>query len=245
MAHNIVVLTGAGISAESGVKTFRDHDGLWENQRIEDVATPEAFMRDPQRVQQFYNQRRAQLQQVKPNTAHQALAKFEHQFLQHPGNRFLLVTQNVDDLHERAGSQQLLHMHGELLLSHCTHTRQVQPQSGDITAHSLCQCCNTATLRPHIVWFGEMPLHMDTIYLALEDCDLFVSIGTSGHVYPAAGFVEVARNNGAHTVEINLEPSQNNSLFRQHIHGPAGKEVAPFFQQLLEQGFHQPKNQNI
>lgn len=225
--QKIVVLTGAGISAESGVKTFRDNDGLWENHRIEDVATPEAFARDPELVQHFYNLRRAQLNDVAPNSAHQALAAFEQHFLQKTDNEFLLVTQNVDNLHDRAGSKNLLHMHGELALSRCINSGQIHQQEQPITPESRCTCCHTNhnTLRPHIVWFGEMPLYMDTIYQALEQCDLFISIGTSGHVYPAAGFVEIARAAGAYTLEINLEPSQVNRLFHQHIQGPAGTEV--------------------
>ena len=230
--RRIVVLTGAGISAESGLKTFRDADGLWENHRIEDVATPEAFVRDPALVQKFYNARRAQLASVKPNAAHLALAAFERQF----GGQFLLVTQNVDDLHDRAGSRHLLHMHGELLKSRCLVSGRIFDQPGDITNEVMCPCCNRPTLRPHIVWFGEMPLYMDEIYQALEQCDLFVSIGTSGHVYPAAGFVEVANQAGAHTVEINLEPSRGEDAFAERIYGPATRSVGEYFTQLLQDG---------
>ncbi|MEC8442712.1 MAG: Sir2 family NAD+-dependent deacetylase [Pseudomonadota bacterium] len=225
----IVVLTGAGISAESGIRTFRDNDGLWENHRLEDVATPEAFARNAELVQRFYNERRAQLHDVHPNAAHIALAEFEKSF---PGE-FLLVTQNVDHLHGVAGSDKLIHMHGELRKSRCINTDQIHHQENAITDSSLCDCCGTATLRPHIVWFGEMPLDMDNIYQALEQCDLFISIGTSGHVYPAAGFVEVARESGAHTVEINLEPSQRAATFHQSIHGPASTAVPEFFSALL------------
>lgn len=236
MSKHIVVLTGAGISAESGVKTFRDNDGLWENHRLEDVATPEAFQRDPQLVQRFYNARRAQLQDVEPNEAHLSLARFEQDFLKAgPNNKFLLITQNVDNLHDRAGSKNLLHMHGELMLSRCSKSQQVFTQQADIKADSLCTCCQQPNLRPHIVWFGEMPLYMDEIYQALENCDLFISIGTSGHVYPAAGFVEVARNSGAKTVEINPERSQVNNLFHQHIQGKAGTSVPEYFADLLTQ----------
>lgn len=220
----IVVLTGAGISAESGIRTFRDNNGLWENHRLEDVATPEAFARNPELVQRFYNERRAQLHDVHPNAAHIALAEFEKSF---PGE-FLLVTQNVDHLHAAAGSDRLIHMHGELRKSRCINTNQIHHQENAITDSSLCDCCGTATLRPHIVWFGEMPLYMDDIYQALEQCDLFISIGTSGHVYPAAGFVEVARESGAHTVEINLEPSKNMNLFETKIYGKASTELPNF-----------------
>lgn len=225
---NVVVLTGAGISAESGLSTFRDNDGLWENHRVEDVATPEAFDRDPELVQRFYNMRRAALQDVEPNPAHEALAAAEKHF-----ESFLLVTQNVDDLHERAGSKQLLHMHGELLKKRCVQCHQVDAIIGELGAESVCESCQrTGSLRPHIVWFGEMPLYMDTIMSALMQCDLFVSIGTSGSVYPAAGFVEIADRSGAHTVELNLEPSDKNNQFNQSIHGPASQIVPAYFNQI-------------
>lgn len=227
--RRIVVLTGAGVSAESGVNTFRDNGGLWENHRIEDVATPEAFERNPTLVQRFYNLRRAQLATVQPNPAHRALADFEQQF----EGDFLLVTQNVDDLHDRAGSSHLLHMHGELKKARCVKTHRIYDIDTDITDASLCPCCQQPNLRPHIVWFGEMPLFMDTIYQALERCDLFVSIGTSGHVYPAAGFVEVARAAGAHTVEINLEPSRVRDAFEERLYGKAGELLPEYLQRLL------------
>lgn len=230
--QRIVVLTGAGISTESGINTFRDSGGLWENHRLEDVATPEAFERNPDLVQRFYNARRAQLSNVKPNPAHIALAEFEAEFISKFNGEFLLVTQNVDHLHSAAGSNNLIHMHGELLKSRCTKTHNIYQQTTDITAHSLCHCCQQPQLRPHIVWFGEMPLYMDTIYQALESCDLFISIGTSGNVYPAAGFVEVANAAGAHTVEINLEPSNGAAAFKDAIHGPASIEVPAFLSSL-------------
>ena len=226
--QRIVVLTGAGISAESGINTFRDNGGLWENHRMEDVATPEAFARDPGLVQHFYNARRAQLNDVKPNPAHLALAEFEKNF----DGEYLLVTQNVDDLHDRAGSQNLIHMHGELKKSRCTRTDKIYEQVGDITETTLCVCCGTPTLRPHIVWFGEMPLMMDEIYQALDQCDLFLSIGTSGHVYPAAGFVEVARQAGARTVEINKEASLGIDHFQEAIQGLASVEVPAFLKSI-------------
>lgn len=230
--QNIVVLTGAGISAESGIRTFRAADGLWENHRIEDVATPEAFERDPELVHQFYNQRREQLllPDIHPNPAHQALAKLE----QGCTEQFLLVTQNIDNLHERAGSHNLIHMHGELLNLRCITSGQVFSNHQPVAPEARCRCCGqTGTLRPDIVWFGEMPMQMELIYEALESCDLFVSIGTSGHVYPAAGFVEVANSVGAETVEINLEPSKKQSAFDRHIYGPASREVPLFVESLI------------
>ena len=223
--NKIVILTGAGISAESGLSTFRDNNGLWDDHRVEDVATPEAFDRDPELVHRFYNMRRSALNTVEPNAAHLALAAAEKTF-----ESFLLVTQNVDDLHERAGSKNLLHMHGELLKKRCVQCHQISFQQTDLSLGSSCEYCERiGTLRPHIVWFGEMPLSMDEIMLALMQCELFVSIGTSGTVYPAAGFVEVANQSGAHAVELNLEPSDQNSQFKQSIHGPASQLVAQFF----------------
>ncbi|MBQ0760182.1 MAG: NAD-dependent protein deacylase [Zhongshania sp.] len=221
----IVVLTGAGISAESGIKTFRAEDGLWEEHRVEDVATPEGFAADPVLVQRFYNGRRTQLLSdvVKPNAAHVALAKLEQEF----GDRLLVVTQNIDNLHERAGSKNVIHMHGELLKMRCAYTDVIYPIAGDISVDDRCECCGMrGALRPHIVWFGEMPLQMDEIYDAIEACDLFVAIGTSGNVYPAAGFVRQAAISGSHTMEINLEPSAVESAFAEHRYGMAG-EVVP------------------
>ncbi len=234
---SIVVLTGAGISAESGIKTFRADDGLWENHRVEDVATPEAFERDPWLVQKFYNERRRPLlssssldqksleQEIRPNPAHKALAKLEAEF----DGDFLLVTQNIDNLHEQGGSQNILHMHGEVLKMRCKSTENVFDCFNDIQVADLCDCCGEANnLRPHIVWFGEMPLYMDEIALAISNCDLFVSIGTSGNVYPAAGFVQMANQAGAQTIEINLEESLVASNFDQAVYGKAG-EVLPIW----------------
>lgn len=226
--QHVVVLTGAGISAESGLSTFRDNNGLWDNHRVEDVATPEAFDRDPVLVHRFYNMRRAALTAVQPNAAHQALAQAEQRF-----ESFMLVTQNVDDLHERAGSKQLLHMHGELLKIRCVQCHRVSSHDQDLSIESVCEHCQrSGTVRPHIVWFGEMPLYMDDIMRALLQCDLFVSIGTSGTVYPAAGFVELANRAGAHTVELNLEPSDQHSQFKESRHGPASELVPEFFKQI-------------
>ena len=228
----IVVLTGAGISAESGLKTFRDNDGLWENHRVEDVATPEAFQRNPELVYRFYNLRREQLQspQVKPNAAHHALAKLEAEF----DDKLMLVTQNVDNLHERAGSQHVVHMHGDLLSSRCCHSGNVMQTTEAYDSKSFCTCCETpSAIRPNIVWFGEMPMHMESIHNALLGADWFIAIGTSGNVYPAAGFVEVAKYAGAKTVELNLEPSNNAVLFDQQISGEASRVVPEFLEKTF------------
>lgn len=228
-APNIVILTGAGISRESGLATFRDTDGIWQQVRIEDVATPEAYRRDPARVQAFYNARRAQLAEVAPNAAHLALADLDRRW---PGG-LLLVTQNVDDLHDRAGSRRLLHMHGELRRAWCLACDTTLGWDEDLSVATACPACATiGRVRPHIVWFGEMPLHMDAIEAALAGCDLFVSIGTSGNVYPAAGFVAEVRGR-AETVELNLEPSEGTHLFDRAIHGPATRIVPDFVADLL------------
>ncbi|MBD2858003.1 NAD-dependent protein deacylase [Spongiibacter sp. KMU-158] len=231
--QSIVVLTGAGVSAESGIKTFRASDGLWEDHRIEEVATPEGFEANPELVQRFYNQRRQQLLSgdVQPNPAHIALAKLEAEFT----GEVLLVTQNVDDLHERAGSKNLIHMHGELLKMHCRYSQQVFDIHTDIQTRDRCPCCGLpGALRPHIVWFGEMPLEMDRIANALDNCDLFIAVGTSGHVYPAAGFVQQARMAGAETLEQNLESSVVGSAFSYGLYGPAGETLPDFVAGLLE-----------
>ncbi len=227
----IVVLTGAGISRESGLATFRDADGIWAKVRIEDVATPEAFARDPARVQAFYNARRAQLRDpaVQPNAAHLALAELERRW---PAG-FLLVTQNVDDLHARAGSRRLLQMHGALRRARCLACRESCDWDADIAPESACPACGRAgRLRPDIVWFGEMPMHMEAIAAALSRCGLFVSIGTSGAVYPAAGFVAEVRGR-AETVELNLEPSEGARMFDRAVHGPATQIVPAFVAELL------------
>ncbi|MCJ9428354.1 NAD-dependent deacylase [Kordiimonas marina] len=226
---NIVILTGAGISAESGIMTFRDAGGLWEQQRIEDVATPEAFVRDPARVQAFYNERRAALYTVAPNRAHEALARLEREY---PGT-VTIVTQNVDDLHERAGSSRVVHMHGELRKVRCRMCGNVIEWEDDVEEDSGCpDCCTVGRLRPHIVWFGEVPLYIDEISSLLEEADLFISIGTSGEVYPAAGFVIEVKEH-THTIEINLEPSRGASLFDECRQGPAGILVPALVDELL------------
>jgi NAD-dependent deacetylase len=226
---SIVILTGAGISAESGLATFRASDGLWEQHRIEDVATPEGFVRDPALVHRFYNERRRQLQTVEPNAAHIALAELEKKW----EGPVLLVTQNVDDLHERSGSHRLIHMHGELKKARCLHCGSVHEWNGDTGPEGPCPACGKApALRPHIVWFGEMPLFMETIYTALDDCDLFIAIGTSGNVYPAAGFVQATRP-GAQTLELNLEPSLVASNFEKRRQGKASVLVPALVKELL------------
>jgi NAD-dependent deacetylase len=227
---NLVILTGAGISAESGVPTFRGSSGFWEGHRIEDVASPEGFARNPAVVQNFYNQRRARLREVAPNPAHSALAELEQKW---PGD-FLLVTQNVDDLHERAGSRRLIHMHGELQKARCRRCAGVAAWLADLGPQSACPACaSLGSLRPHIVWFGEMPLEMDAITAALESADTFVAIGTSGQVYPAAGFVQIAAHAGARTIEVNLESSANFSLFAECRLGRAGLRVPELAAELL------------
>jgi NAD-dependent deacetylase len=230
----IVVLTGAGISAESGIRTFRASDGLWEDHRVEDVATPEGYVRNPEHVLTFYNQRRQALSQpqIKPNAAHYALAELQQKF----DGEFLLVTQNIDNLHERAGSTNVIHMHGELLKVHCPKSKKVFPWPNDLTSSDHCTCCQPAMpLRPHIVWFGEMPLEMDTIYKHLLNADLFIAIGTSGKVYPAAGFVQEATQAGADSIEINLDDSDTGSYFTQLRRGKATELVPPLVASLLNQ----------
>lgn len=230
----IVVLTGAGISAESGIKTFRAADGLWENHKIEEVATPEAFVANPELVHRFYNLRRKPIaeQQVSPNQAHLALAKLQ----QASSVELTLVTQNIDDLHERAGSDKVLHMHGEILKIRCTESNQVFDCTADISINNKCDCCDLAsTLRPHIVWFGEMPMYMDYIYQKLSECDLFVAIGTSGNVYPAAGFVEMANRAGAQSLELNLEASNVANQFTKAEYGAATEVVPAWVESVLEQ----------
>ena len=227
---NIVVLTGAGISAESGLATFRGPDGLWEGHRVEDVATPEAFARDPALVHAFYDARRARLAQVEPNAAHRALARLDAEW---PGE-LLIVTQNVDDLHERAGARRVLHMHGELKSAWCRRCDARTRWQEDLGHHPACPACGeSGGLRPDIVWFGEMPYEMDRIDRALMEADLFVSIGTSGAVYPAAGFVQTARYCGAQTLEMNLDPSLASYHFHESRIGRAGELVPAWVEEIL------------
>ena len=231
-APGIVILTGAGISQELGLPTFRDAGGVWATVNLEEVATPAAFARDPARVQEFYNLRRRQLQDpaVRPDAAHDALARLE---ASRPGE-VMLVTQNIDDLHERAGSRGVVHMHGELLKARCTACGRTTRWYDDITAADACpSCAIEGQLRPHVVWFGEMPLELDAIYQGLAECRLFLAIGTSGQVQPAAGFVEEARRAGAHTVELNLEPSEVGSRFAERLYGRATRIVPEYVDKLL------------
>jgi NAD-dependent deacetylase len=259
--RNIVVLTGAGISADSGLATFRGADGLWEGHRVEDVATPEAYARDPALVHQFYDARRARLSEVEPNAAHRALARLDAEW---PGE-LLIVTQNVDDLHERAGANRLLHMHGELAKGWCLACGERFPWQGPMSPSTVrpepveglhfsrdasegqpfdklrtngsvnaCPSCQAVgQIRPDIVWFGEMPYEMERIEDALRGADLFVSIGTSGAVYPAAGFVQTARYCGAHCIEMNLEPSQGSIFFDESRMGRAAELVPAWVEEMV------------
>ncbi|HVY87554.1 MAG TPA: Sir2 family NAD+-dependent deacetylase [Hyphomonadaceae bacterium] len=229
----IVVLTGAGVSAESGMGTFRDRDGIWTRHSLDDVATPEGFARNPRLVHDFYNARRRALRDARPNIAHFALARLE-QSVRSAGGDLMLVTQNVDNLHEKAGSSSLLHMHGELSRVMCASCGAKGVWDEDLFTDTECWTCGrVGRLRPDVVWFGEMPYGMDDIYGRLSSCDLFVSIGTSGEVYPAAGFVHEARRAGAHTVELNLEPSLNHRDFGEGRYGPATQVVDEWVTNLL------------
>jgi NAD-dependent deacetylase len=230
----IFVLTGAGISAESGVATFRDAGGVWAKYDYRDVATPQGFARDPDLVHEFYNGRRAALPGVAPNPAHEALARLERE-LEARGGELYLCTQNVDDLHERGGSKRVVHMHGALGSTRCDACGHAFPdQEPRSTADACTACGREGKLRPDVVWFGEMPMFMDEIDQALKRADLFVSIGTSGSVYPAAGFVEEARSRGTRTCEINLERSENAWAFDEGRYGPAGIEVPAWVDDILE-----------
>lgn len=227
---NIVVLTGAGLSAESGVATFRDKGGIWSKYDIEDVATPDAFRRNPSLVHDFYNERRRAHAGVEPNAAHFALARLERE---HQGT-VTVVTQNIDALHEAAGSRNLIHMHGELLKALCALCGERHAWGEDLSLMTACpSCAKRGGMRPDVVWFGEMPYEMESIYRALVGADLFISIGTSGNVYPAAGFVAATREAGAHTVELNLEPSEAAHVFHEAIHGPATRVVPAYVDTLL------------
>ena len=227
--RNIVVLTGAGISAESGIATFRGPGGLWEGHRVEDVCTPEALAADPNLAHRFYDARRAALDAVEPNAAHRALARLDASW---PG-QLLIVTQNVDDLHERAGTTRLRHMHGALRSALCAVCGARRAWTGDLPPRTPCDACSAPSLRPDIVFFGEMPYEMERIEAALAAADLFVSIGTSGAVYPAAGFVQTARYHGAATLELNLDPSAGSAWFAETRLGPASELVPAWVDQLL------------
>lgn len=229
--QNIVILTGAGMSAESGVPTFRGEDGLWEGHHIEIVASPEGFARDPKLVHRFYNLRRAALKTVGPNAGHHALARLEREWR----GEFLLVTQNVDDLHERAGNERLIHMHGELLKARCRNCEAVSMWTEDLSPDTQCPACEkTGGMRPHIVWFGEVPFELETIMNALRSADIFLCIGTSGVVYPAAGFArEAARNAACRLVEFNITNTEISRQFRERVIGPVAVELPKFVEQLL------------
>jgi NAD-dependent deacetylase len=230
----IVVLTGAGVSAESGIATFRDKDGIWAKVDLMDVATPEGFARNPRLVLDFYNRRRRDSRDAKPNAAHLALARLEAEHGANSG-AVLVVTQNIDLLHEAAGTRSLIHMHGQADQSLCSRCQARQPWGEeDLSVDLACASCGKAGgLRPDVVWFGEMPYHMDRIYEELGCAELFLSIGTSGNVYPASGFVAEARRAGAHTVELNLEPSEGASLFHEAHHGPASEVVPMYVERIL------------
>ncbi len=234
---NIVILTGAGISKESGIDTFRDKDGLWTKVNIEDVATPEGFARNPAMVHDFYNERRRGLRNdnIRPNAAHAALARLEAEW---PGE-VLVVTQNIDNLHEEGGSKNLIHMHGEMFKARCAYCHGVHSWREDLSLETVCPACDSSGgMRPHVVWFGEMPFDMDRIYAALARCRLFISVGTSGNVYPAAGFVQEATFTArAHTVELNLEPSEGATLFAEAQYGPATEIVPRYVDKLLAEGW--------
>lgn len=227
--RNIVILTGAGISAESGLRTFRAEDGLWEDHRVEDVCTPEAFRRDPELVQRFYDMRRAATLAAEPNAAHGALARLDAEW---PGE-LLIVTQNIDDLHERAGARRVIHMHGEVRNAWCLGCGERHRWDAALLGEPPCPTCGAAALRPDIVWFGEMPYRLDEIFAALARADLFVSIGTSGAVYPAAGFVQEAAARGARTLELNLERSEGSRWFNETWLGPASALVPQWVEEAL------------
>ncbi len=225
----IVILTGAGISAESGLGTFRDVGGLWSRYDWRDLATPEGFARDPGFVLDFYNWRRARVRGAEPNAAHVALARLERDY----GGPVTLITQNVDDLHERAGHHAVIHMHGTHLTALCAACGHRWPAPEVMGLNDPCPACTASRTRPDVVWFGETPYHMDRIAAALATSGLFLSVGTSGTVYPAAGFAAAARAAGARTVELNLEPSRNATLFEEAQHGPASEIVPAWVDRLV------------
>lgn len=234
MSGSIVILTGAGISKESGLDTFRCEGGVWSRYSLDDVCTPQGYRRNPTLLHNFYNARRAQLAggEVRPNPAHLALARLEREW----PHEVLIVTQNIDNLHERAGSKKIIHMHGDLTKGRCDGCGRVLDWPGEMSVESVCPVCKArGRVRPHVVWFGETPLEMEAIFDALEHCRLFLSIGTSGNVYPAAGFVaHVRERTGATALELNLEPSKGATLFHDAIYGPAGQMVPRFVDDLLD-----------
>ncbi|XBQ17465.1 MAG: NAD-dependent deacylase [Oceanicaulis sp.] len=232
--ENIVILTGAGVSAESGLGTFRDKGGIWAKFDPMKLATPEGFAEDPDAVLDFYNARRKNLKDARPNPAHLALAELEQAWMLAGRGDFLLVTQNIDDLHEQAGSANLLHMHGELLKTRCQRCGWLGADTADMTTARACSGCGKpGGLRPHVVWFGEIPLGMDQIYDALSQADLFLAVGTSGTVWPAAGFVQEAKAAGAWTVELTLEPGEVSAMFDERLYGPASEVVPDWVRRKL------------
>lgn len=229
---NIVILTGAGISAESGLATFRSENGLWNNHKVEDVATIEAYWRNPDYVHDFYNQMRPELMVAKPNKAHLALTELQNKY----SHNINIITQNVDTLHEKAGNKNVWHIHGQINQIVCMNCGHVFETWGDVSSEDICPQCNIAAmLKPNIVFFGENLLYMDKVEKLLQTCDLFISVGTSGVVYPAAGFVQVAKFAGADTIEVNLEKTSNNYLFDRHIYGKAGEVLPHLVQELIKQ----------
>ncbi|MCA0245105.1 MAG: NAD-dependent deacylase [Proteobacteria bacterium] len=234
----IAVLTGAGISKESGIDTFRDDGGLWTRVNLEEVATVDAWFRDKKKVLDFYNETRRAFRSahITPNAAHEALARLEREY----EGEVTIITQNIDPLHEMAGSRKVIHMHGRDGEVRCMACQTEFASDADLTPESVCpKCRSVGELRPNIVWFGEMPMHLDEIHEVLERCGLFIAIGTSGEVYPAAGFVLHVRRHRprAHTIELNLEPTDNQALFHEHIYGPATKVVPPYVTRILKQGW--------
>ncbi len=232
----IFILTGAGISAESGIGTFRDANGLWNNHKVEDVATVEAFEKNPQYVHRFYNELKPDLLEAKPNLAHLCLTKLQTNY----NGNVDIVTQNVDTLHEKAGSKNVYHMHGKIDEAICLNCGHILKSDDDVDTSTICPHCTMAGfMKPNIVFFGEMPLYMPEIEKKLRECDLFISVGTSGVVYPAAGFVYTAKYYGADTIEFNLEKTSNNCLFDEHIFGKCTNTLPEFVEKLLsmqEQG---------
>lgn len=229
--QNIVILTGAGISAESGLVTFRASNGLWNNHRVEDVATVEAFERNPAYVHEFYNELKKELVKAQPNPAHFAITKLQREY----DAEISIVTQNVDTLHEKAGSKNICHIHGQINQALCLNCGHILETFGDVDTETVCPHCKiVGMMKPNIVFFGENLLCMDKVDRLLSGCDLFLSVGTSGVVFPAASFVQIAKYNGAQTYEFNLEPTSNNFYFDRHIFGPAGTTLPAFVDELLQ-----------
>lgn len=228
---NIVILTGAGISAESGLATFRASNGLWNNHKVEDVATIEAFERNPAYVHEFYNELKKELVKAKPNKAHLAITRLQKEY----DANISVVTQNVDTLHEKAGNQNIYHIHGQINQAVCLNCGRILETFGDVDTETVCPHCHIAgMMKPNIVFFGENLLCMDKVDRLLSECDLFLSIGTSGVVFPAASFVQIAKYNNAKTYEFNLEPTSNNYFFDHHIYGPAGTTLPAFVDEMIK-----------